>query len=197
MLFQLDSSKKNAENSIIKKKLFRNFTYSYIEPEEIILELTAKMYNVNIDLICVDGSIDKNVNKKFEIRKKTYSANETNKNENIQRINLFYNLNCYFKYYSIKDYSNNLYILKRYSSKIKEILFDDSQFECNLCNKKVNNKKIYFKNQIISACVECIRIKADLILNSRFFNLQKDGFLSRECIKIIYFTLKIYNFIKK
>lgn len=171
---------KDLDQTIIKKKLFRNFTFSYIEPEEIILQFTAKMYNVNIELVSVDGSINKNENRKLPISKKIYYAEE-NKNENLPKINLFYNLNCFFKSYTIKDYAENLNIYKRFASKIREIFFEESEFDCNFCNKMKNNKKIFFKNQLICACIECIRLKADSIMNKRFFNFQKDCFLSREC----------------
>lgn len=164
--------------------LFTNFTFSYIEPEEVILDLTAKIYNVNINLIYVDGSINNAAQKKLAIGKKTYFGNEEDKI--LPEINLFYNLNCYFKYYTQKEYKENLNVLKRFVSRVKDITFDDSEFQCNLCNKRENNKKIYFKSQLTCACLECIRTKADSIINSRFYNYQKDEFLSRECIKILF-----------
>lgn len=150
------------------------------------------MYNVNINLIYIDGSIKKENQKKLAFGKKTYFAKEENKN--LPSINLLYNLNCFFKFYTRQEYKDNINVFKRFTSQIKEIIFEDNEVPCDLCNKKESNnenknnkndisnhKKIYFKSQLICACLECLKGKTDAIINSRFFNYQKDGFLSREC----------------
>ena len=184
--------KKDPKTTIVKKKLFRNFTFSYIEPEEIILELIAKMYNVNLNLLYVDGSINKEDQKKFSFGKKTYYAGEETKN--LPTLNLFYNLNCFFKFYTIREYKENINVFKGFVSKIKEIIFADSEFTCELCKKEEkNNKKIFFRSQLICACIECIRVKADSIINSRFFNYQQDIFLSRECKLLIFSIILILS----
>jgi len=141
---------------------------------------------VNINLIYVDGSINKKEQKKLISGKKTYFGPEENKN--LPTINLLYNQNCFFKFYTVSEYEENINVYKRFASHIKEIIIlDDCNTACELCNKNQNNtnknnsKKIYFKSQLIYACIECIREKSDLIIDSRFSNYQKDWYLSREC----------------
>lgn len=150
--------------------------------------MAANLYDVNIEIIYVDGSINTKENKKFEVSKKVFFSE---KNKKLPQITLLYNLNCYFKTYHLADFIAYKTIYKRYASNIKEIIFDDNEFTCNFCKKKENNKKIYFKNQLISACIQCISKKSDTIFNSRFFNFQKDCFLSRECKYFNSFKIKI------
>ena len=60
-----------------------------------------------------------------------------------------------------------------------------ANYDCSTCKKQIDNKKIFFKNQLYSACLECLRIKLEKVLELRAINLKKDLFCSRECKKFI------------
>jgi len=140
--------------------------------------LAANLFEAKIEIIYVDGSINNNDKKKFEVSKKIFSCDE---NKISQHITLLCNLNCFFKAYHLEDFLENKSIYKRYASRIQDIIFDENKFACEFCNVKENNKKVYFKSQLICACIKCISKNTDTIINSRFYNYQKDCFLSREC----------------
>lgn len=164
---------------------FKNFTFGYIEPEKNIIELTARLFDVNILLFSIDGSLNiQNKNNSLTANKRLFCSESDSDYKETQTptICLFYFLNKFSCFYGKEYYVLYKDILQSYSSYVKEVIFKENNFKCSSCNKKDNNQKVYFRSQMVSGCIECIKQKAEEELFNRWSNLQKDFFLSRECI---------------
>lgn len=175
---------------IKKNLLFKNFTFGYIEPEKIIVDLAARLFETKILLFSLDGSINlENTNNKFTATKTLFNGD--NCASETPTLCLFYCLNKFSNFYSAENYALNKEIYRSYASNIKEIVFEEKTSSCTICRIKESTKKIYFKKELIVACIDCIKEKTEEKLNKRFQYFQKDCFISREC-KVFFQFLSYY-----
>lgn len=167
----------------------KNNAYLYVEPGKIHLDCVSHMFKVNIDLYIFEGLISSE-DKKFQFKRKKFKFDD---NPNIPTINLLYSLNHYCTFYSIDFYMKYKIFLRTPVFHLQETLSLEENYKCTQCNKYSN--KVYFKNELIFACTECLRIKTDLILENRAVNYLKDNYMSRECMIFIKYSF-LFHLIK-
>ncbi len=157
----------------------KNNAYLFVEAGKIHLDAVTKIYKVDLEFYYFDGALDIN-EKKFIASKKVFSYNQDPETPKLQ---MFYNLTHFSMFYSTEIFNRNRQILRTPVTKLNNIVFFEDNFKCNECSK-VNSKKVYFKKQNITGCLECIRNKTDSILDNRSLALIRDNYMSRECILI-------------
>ena len=158
----------------------KNNAYLFVEAGKIHLDAVTKIYQVDLELYYFDGALKSNETK-FISSKKVFQQN--NQNPDTPKLSLFYNLTHFSMFYSTETLNNHRQILRTPVTHLNNIVFFENNVRCNQCSKE-NNKKVFFKKQNITGCLECIRNKTDVILYERAMALVGDNYMSRECIFI-------------
>jgi hypothetical protein len=158
------------------KTNIKNNAYFYVEAGKVHLDAVTKIFKIDIELYYFDGALNNN-STKFISSKKLFKYN----NElSTPKIFMFYNLTHFSKFYTPELFTTYREILRTPVTHLNSTIFFEDNFKCDICNTE-NNRKVYFKKQNITGCLNCIKNKTDKILDERALGLMGDNYMSREC----------------
>ena len=160
------------KEKLIKYFNIENIKKFYIEPEIIILYLIPYLFNVNLDLLLLDGDFSK---PKYQI----INFSEKNINKINIKIGSFYN--TYFPLYDKNEINNNN-IFQELISKAKNIkqftfILRDKMY-CQKCNTQTYH--IFFIYKKFRACYECLIFYLNYQIKERAKNFQNEKFCNLE-----------------
>ena len=153
------------------------------EPLKIVFNSIPLIFNVNLEIISLDGGLNKDGNNfKIYYNKFTdFSINE------LPMISIGYFFSSYFKIYT-KDYQKN--ILKDFSydifskenqSILSRNLYVDNEEELTLCKKcNKETKFVYLINNNLFSCENCFKKDIDTILKQRTNDYSKEKYNNLE-----------------
>lgn len=133
---------------------------------------------MDLELYCFEGALN-NYETKFISCKKMFHCNQDKESPSIK---MFYNLTHFSTFYDSETFNKHRQILRTPLTNLNNIVFFEDNFKCSQCSGSNNTKKIFFKKQNVSGCLECIRSKTEIILDNRALALIGDNYMSRECI---------------
>lgn len=148
-----------------------------VEPTKILIDLASKLYKTNIEIIFFDGSIYDSKDSALFTSKTSFQYSDNPRNP---KITLFYNINHFDKFYSLEFYKTHEKIFKKFVKNLNDVINIENNYDCSICKSK-ENKIIFIKKQLFSACYVCLKNKIDSIIEMRLINFKKDNFISREC----------------
>lgn len=169
------------------------------EPLKIVFSAIPFIFNVNLEIIALDGGLSMNGNKIKVIYSKftDYSLND------LPIISIGYFLSSYHKIYT-KAYQNKIlkssceefFSPEEFNEKgavLREVYIDpkEEQTTCEKCNTQ--GKMIYFPRHFLSACGRCFLKDLEQILKCRAIDFAKEKYNNIECKFSLYNNFRLFK----
>ena len=169
------------------------------EPLKIVFSAIPFIFNVNLEIIALDGGLSMKGNKIKVIYSKftDYSLND------LPIISVGYFLSSYHKIYT-KAYQNKIlksscedfFSPEEFNEKgavLREVYIDpkEEQTICEKCNTQ--RKMIYFPRHFLSTCGKCFLKDLEQILKCRAIDYGKEKYNNIECKFTLYYYFRLFK----